>query len=189
MCYPSRELVRIICLTKRYTPGFNTGSIFINDLVLICSDSSVHLYADDTAIYTSKPHLLQIQTALQSNFNTLQIWLLSNKQLLNKTKSYIVVFGTRQSLKTKSNNLIIKCNDGTSLHRVDQTKCLVLWIESELTFKPHINHILHKINFGTSVLFQSRDCFTLIVWKNLTSQLILPFCWQWKYCLSKCIQN
>ncbi len=35
-------------------------SIFINDLPLSCSNSSVQLYADDTAIYTSKPHLLQI---------------------------------------------------------------------------------------------------------------------------------
>ena len=45
---------------------------FVNDLPLICSNSSVQLYADDTVIYTSKPHLFQIQTALQSDFNNFQ---------------------------------------------------------------------------------------------------------------------
>ena len=97
-------------------------SIFINDLPLICSNSSVQLYADDTVIYTSEPHLLQIQTALQSDFNNLQSWLLSNKLLLNKSTFYIMVFGTRHNLKSKSNNLILVCNDGTYLHQVDQTK-------------------------------------------------------------------
>lgn len=38
-------------------------SIIIYDLPLICSTSSVQLYADDTIIYTSKHNLLQIQTA------------------------------------------------------------------------------------------------------------------------------
>ncbi len=47
-------------------------SIFINDLPLILSHCSVHLYADDTVIYVSNPHLTQIQNMLQSDFNALQ---------------------------------------------------------------------------------------------------------------------
>ena len=149
--------------------------IFINDLPLCCSNSSVQLYADDTVIYSSQSRLLDAQTALQLDFDALQNWLSSNKLLLNKTKSYTMVFGTRQSLKSKSNNLIIKCNDDTLLHRVDQIKYLGLWLDSELSFKLHIEHISRKINFGTSVLFRSRNCFTLNIRQKLASQLILPF--------------
>ena len=40
-------------------------SIFINDLPLICSNTSVQLYADDTVLYTSKSNISQTQNALQ----------------------------------------------------------------------------------------------------------------------------
>ncbi len=69
-------------------------SIFINDLPLILSHCSVHLNADDTVIYVSNPHLIQIQNMLQSDFNALQEWLYSNNLLLNKGKSQTMIFGT-----------------------------------------------------------------------------------------------
>ncbi len=74
-------------------------SIFINDLPLILSHCSVHLYADDTVIYVSNPHLTQIQNMLQSDFNALQEWLYSNNLLLNKGKSQTMFFGTKRMIK------------------------------------------------------------------------------------------
>ncbi len=107
-------------------------SIFITDLPLICANSLVQSYADATVIYTSKPHLLQIQSALQSDFSTF------------RTGSYLINY---------LNNPMITRNDSTYLHRIYQIQYLGLWLDSELTFKPHIDHICHKINFGTCALF------------------------------------
>lgn len=59
-----------------------------------------------------------------------------------------MVFGTRHNLKSKSNNLLIACNDGTYLHQVDQIKYLGLCLDSGLTFKPHIDYVLRKIKFA-----------------------------------------
>ena len=59
-------------------------SIFINDLSSFCSDCCVQLYADDTVLYISQTDTFQIQSALQSGFNSLQHWLAANKLLLNK---------------------------------------------------------------------------------------------------------
>lgn len=42
-------------------------------------------------IYTSKTNLLQIESALESDCNTLQYWLTANKLLLNKTKSHTMI--------------------------------------------------------------------------------------------------
>lgn len=134
-------------------------SIFINDLPLVLLHCSVHLYADDTVIYTSNPHLTQIQNMLQSDFNALQEWLYSNNLLLNKGKSHTMIFGTKHMFKLKSNNIKIMCNDGTYLDRVDQIKYLGLWLDPELSFKPHIDYILRKVNFGISGLYRSKKFF------------------------------
>ncbi len=150
-------------------------SIFINDLPLILSHCSVHFYADDTVIYVSNPHLTQIQNMLQSDFNALQKWLYSNNLLLNKGKSQTMVFGTKHMIKLKSNNLNVICNDGTYLHRADQMKYLGVWLDPELSFKPHIDCILRKVKFGISVLYRSKKCFSFNVRKKLALQLILPF--------------
>ncbi len=108
-------------------------SIFTNDL-LPCY---AQLYADDTIIYTSKPSTSQIQEALQSDFNTLQTWLLVNKLMLNKLKTSSMLFGVRQNLNSKSNFLVLRCNNGEHLQKEDKIKYLGMLIDSELTFRPH----------------------------------------------------
>ena len=125
-------------------------------------------------VYISKDNLPQIQASLQSDFIILQDWLLHNKLLLNKTKSYYIIFGTRQKLKSKPGSCVITCNDGSSLHKVDKIKYLGVWLDTELSFKLHIKQVLRKVNFGINVLYRARNCFTYSVCIKLASQLILP---------------
>ena len=47
-------------------------SIFINDLPLCCSGCDIHLYADDTIIYCSKPNIPDINYSLQHDFDSVQ---------------------------------------------------------------------------------------------------------------------
>ena len=151
-------------------------SIFINDLPSIFKDCNVQLYADDTVIYTSNTNLLQIQSTMQQNFNKLESWLSANKLIINKTKTNTMLFGTIQNLKSKTEHqsFNISCLDGTQLHRVDNIKYLGLWLDSNLSFKCHIDNIIRKINFSTGVLYRNRKCFTSTVRRKLVQQLILP---------------
>ncbi|KAK0149616.1 hypothetical protein N1851_009629 [Merluccius polli] len=115
---------------------------------------------------------------LQSDFNNLQRWLANNKLLLNKNKTHIMIFGTRQRIKFTSNihSLRISCLDNTLLQKVAHTKYLGLHLDSELSFKYHINHIAHKMNYNLSVLFRSRNCFpfkTLYIVLLLKPHLLL----------------
>ena len=80
-------------------------SLFINDLPQICSDCSIHLYADDTVIYSSNVLVSKTQSSLQSNFNTIQRWFQSNHLILNKKKSYSMPFATRSASLNQGNNL------------------------------------------------------------------------------------
>lgn len=149
-------------------------SIYVNNLPTIFKHCCSQLYADDTVIYTSSSNLSQIQTSLQHDYDILQTWLLHHKLLLNKSKSFTMLFGTRSKLNSITGSVIITSQDGSPLHEADNIKYLGVWLDPELTFQSHINHVLKKVNFGIHVLYKSRNCFSFDVRKKLALQLILP---------------
>ena len=61
-------------------------SIFINDILQLCTICHVHLYADDTFIYYFNPDISQIQYNLQQDFNIVQHWFNNNRLVLNMKK-------------------------------------------------------------------------------------------------------
>lgn len=124
-------MLLFLCLMETGVPqGSSLGpflfSIFINDLPQICLDCQIHLYADDTVIYTFKHDISKIQTSLQFDFNLIQTWFSSNLLLLNKNKSYSMLFATRSALNKQSNSLEVKFLDGTPLENVEEFKYLGL---------------------------------------------------------------
>lgn len=134
-------------------------SIFINDLSNICLNCSVHLYADDTVIYTTNSDLLWIQNSLQSDFNLVQKWFHNNMLMLNKNKSCCMLFGTHRR-RSSSFDLNITFDYGLSLEAVDSFKYLGLWIDIENTFKPHIDFIVNRTYGCLHLLYRSIICFT-----------------------------
>ena len=47
------------------------SSVYINDVALAAGDSLIHLYVDDTILYTSGPSLDTVLTNLQTSFNAI----------------------------------------------------------------------------------------------------------------------
>ena len=60
-------------------------SVYINDVALAAGNSLIHLYADDTILYTSGPSLDTVLSNLQTSFNGLQL-------LLNTSKTKCMLF-------------------------------------------------------------------------------------------------
>lgn len=149
-------------------------SIFINDLPQLCSDCQIHLYADDTVVYTSSYDISKIQTSLQFDFNLIQTWFSSNLLLLNKNKSYSMLFATRSALHKQNNSLHVKFVDGTPLKNVEEFKYLGLWLDSQLTFRTHIDSIVKNINCSLRILYRSINCFTKQIRLKIITQLLLP---------------
>jgi hypothetical protein len=58
-------------------------SVYIKDVALAAGDSLIHLYADDTILYTSGPSLDSMLTNLQTSFNAIQHSFLGLQLLLN----------------------------------------------------------------------------------------------------------
>lgn len=100
-------------------------SILINDLPQICSDCQIHLYADDTVLYYSSTDCLQIQDFLQTDFNRVQAWFLFNKLLLNKNKTYSMLFCQRPDPLLLS-NWSITLRDGSLVEKTEEFKYLGL---------------------------------------------------------------
>ena len=48
-------------------------SVYINDVALAVGDSLIHLYADDTILYTSGLSLDTVLTNFQTSFNAIQL--------------------------------------------------------------------------------------------------------------------
>jgi hypothetical protein len=62
-------------------------SVDINNVALAAGDSLIHLYADDTILYTSGSSLDTVLTNLQMSFNAIQLSIHGLQLLLNASKN------------------------------------------------------------------------------------------------------
>lgn len=145
----------------------------INDLPLCCSECNIHLYADDTIIYCSKPNNSDINDSLQLDFDSVQHWLSFNKLLLNKTKSHSMLF-QRRLWSTSGTNLSLYFLDSSPLLPTDTVKYLCVWLETDLSFRTHVHATTNKLNYRLRTLSQSLSCFNYQVRKRIVTQLLLP---------------
>lgn len=113
---------------------FTILHLYLRHATLCCSDFDIHLYAYDTVLYCSKPILSVINVFLRHDFDTVQEWLLTNKLLLNKAKSYSMLF-QRKTLATGENNLNLHFLDSSPLESLETFKYLDVWLEAHLSFK------------------------------------------------------
>ena len=93
-------------------------SVYINDVALAASDSLIHLYADDTILYTSGPSLDTVLTNLPMSFNAIQLSF--RGLLLNASKTKCMLFN--RSLPAPARPSSITTLDGSDLEYVDNYK-------------------------------------------------------------------
>ena len=85
-----------------------------------------------------------------------------------------MLFATRSASLNQGNNLSLKFLDDTPLKQVDEFKYLGLWLDSQLSFRCHINSVVKKINCNLRILYRSINCFTQLIRLRIVSQLIFP---------------
>lgn len=132
-------------------------SIYINDLGVGLNPAKVHLYADDTIIYTIAPSLKVAMDSLQTAFNLLQMSLVNLKLVLNSKKTKCMIFSHSRSSPTDRTVLTL---DGTQLERVSSYKYLGIWIDDKMTFSVHIDSLLKKTSTKVRLLFSFKKMFS-----------------------------
>ena len=111
-------------------------SVYVNDVALAAGDSLIHLYADDTILYTSGPSLDTVLTNLQTSFNAIQLSFRGLQLLLKASKTKCMLFNR---LSTPARPSSITTLDGSDLEYVDNYKYLGVWLDCKLSFQTHIN--------------------------------------------------
>ena len=117
--------------------GPSLFSVYINDVALAAGDSLIHLYADDTILYTSSPSLVILLTNLQTSFNAIQLSFRGLQLLLNASQTKCMLFN--RSLPAHPPT--ITTLDGSDLEYVDNYKYLCVWLECKLSFQTRIKHL------------------------------------------------
>uniref|UniRef100_A0A674DCX9 Reverse transcriptase domain-containing protein n=1 Tax=Salmo trutta TaxID=8032 RepID=A0A674DCX9_SALTR len=133
-------------------------SVYINDVALAAGESLIHLYADDTILYTSGPSLDTVLTTLQTSSNAIQLSFCGLQLLLNTSKTKCMLFN--QSLPATARPSSITTLDGTDLEYVDNYKYLGVWLDCKLSFQTHVKHLRSKVKSRIGFLFRNKASFT-----------------------------
>uniref|UniRef100_A0A8C5QSP4 Reverse transcriptase domain-containing protein n=1 Tax=Leptobrachium leishanense TaxID=445787 RepID=A0A8C5QSP4_9ANUR len=149
-------------------------TIFINDLPNVCKASTVHMYADDTVIYTSKPDLPQLEAVLQEQFTEVEKWIKHNKLFLNTDKTVTMLFGTAPKLhKLQTPHLCVGTRSNGTLTTVTSLKYLGMWLDPNLCFGPHIEKLSSKFYPKLGALYRNKSCLSPAVRKQIVQQMLM----------------
>ncbi len=84
--------------------------LYVNSLPAVLSQSSVFLYADDTAIAVHGENTDQILNTLNQELQLANTWFAEHKLSLNLKKTWVMFFGTHSKLP-KLEDVRLTCND------------------------------------------------------------------------------
>ena len=119
--------------------------LYVNDLHLISSSSSCHMFADDSTFCTSAPDLTTIENNLDSDLSNISQWCSNNLMSLHlgKTKSMLI---TNRQKRSHLNNRSLNVNFlGTDIECVSSHKLLGVTLDHDLTWKNHCDEICMKV--------------------------------------------
>jgi hypothetical protein len=109
---------------------------------------------------TSPEHLAEeIIPILESGLIPINNWLSHNRLIINVVKTQALYFNWRQNWSKKDcKNLKINSNN-SDVHFVKEARLLGVIIDTDLSFKPHIDTICMKLDTKTHLLSRRRSLF------------------------------
>ena len=110
---------------------------------------------------------------LPNDLNNVVRWTLSNRMILNYSKTKSMLFGTIQQLKSS----ILQFNmqlDGKNIDRITNFNYLDVCLDEALTWNSHIDIMSSKVNKRLGLIFRIRSCLTINASKCVYNSLIQP---------------
>ena len=113
------------------------------------------MYADDAHLTLASNDAAHLEENMNDNLNKITEWLTANNLTLNRSKTEFMLIGSRHRLNT-FNRLPSFTIDSNSIKQVEFTKSLGVFIDENLTWNIHIEHISKKIASCIGILKKSR---------------------------------
>jgi len=146
--------------------------LYINDISAISKTLQFHLFADDTNILYSNKCLKSLEKKMNDELKKLYEWLITNKLTLNIKKSNFVIFSSLRKKVHYEVNLKINC---VPLENKNYVKYLGILLDSNLTWKPHIDLISDKISKIIGLISKLRHFVPTATLIAIYKSLIQPY--------------
>ena len=119
-------------------------SLFANDLSSFATDAFVIQYADDTQVLVSgrKNDVGALIDSMECTLRSLDIWFADNALKVNAAKTQLMVFGSRQNLRTLPPISVVF--RGETLSPEVKVRNLGVIFDPVLTWDAHVAHVVSK---------------------------------------------
>jgi len=153
--------------------GPSLFSIFINNMATAIDFSKLIVFADDNYLLISGfvRDWSIVRDKLEHDICNILSWLKINGAKLNIDKSELLLVGSKGMLKSLDEFHVII--DNVKIMPKPVIKCLGIYVDSELNWSHHINHIVKKVNYNLRCLFPYREYFNSDKLKLLCETLCL----------------
>ena len=157
--------------------------IYINDIANIF-DSASRLFADDTSLQTSSASCHQIQTTLNKDLESLNIWAKSWLVTLNPNKTHVLFITNANAV----DEVIELTFDDNFLDFTDKHRHLGITLNSDAKWGDHIEEmfksVLKKVNVLRKLKFTLKRDSLLKIYKTFILPVLEYGCELWDGCSS-----
>ena len=144
--------------------------LYVNDITMVSDSLHYTLFADDTNVFMSGHDVTATITALNNELNKLELWLRSNRLLLNLTKTKYIAFSPRGHNDYPNQVLI----SGHVIERVEHAAFLGIILDENLRWDRHISHVRSKVSRTIGVFCNINNCFPERTLKMIYFALVYP---------------
>ena len=139
----------------------------MNDIINSSKVFDFHLFADDSNLFCTNKSILDMKQVVNNNIVNINSWLNCNKLSLNIDKTNFVIFHPPQKKITSTIKIFI---NQVQIKQETSLKYLGIYIDCNLNWKSHIQHISKKINWNvvqTSPFCYPTCNYTILLFLNL----------------------
>ena len=141
--------------------------------------TNIHAYADDTQVYLSFKPSLQYDMAknIEQCITDLRAWMVSNRLLINDSKTEFLVIGSKHQLAKINVDSIMVGN--TVIKSVTSVRNLGAWFDQHMSMNDHVSKVCSKAFYSLYNLRQVRKYLSDDTSKILVHSLVtchLDYC-------------
>ena len=142
--------------------------IYVNDIPNCLEKPNIRTFADDITLFYSSNSLQDLEKTINEEFKHLLNYCSANKLSANFKKTHYMTISSPQ----KANKLKL------NIHNIEEKnyiKYLGIYIDKNLNWAPHIQHINNKLSKNVGILFKLRDFLPINTLKQIYYSLIYPY--------------